>query len=186
MSAAAPASGTSSPAYGDAYFDTTGAGSDDGGYLSLIGNPAHPRLRRDWEKKSGLLWPLDPNTGRNQDVAHYIARADGGPDHVDNIRPMPHDEHMAEHMANDDFSRWGARSSLGRASGRVSSVLGPFSIFSDILGMISGRIRTDTPDNMWSDLVGVPSQEDQRKALQQQQKAINPNWKPGDPVLLSL
>jgi hypothetical protein len=64
--------------------------------------------------------------------------------------------------------------------------LGPFSILSDIFGMISGRIRTDTPDNMWSDLVGVPSQEDQQKALEQQQKAINPNWKPGDPILMSL
>jgi hypothetical protein len=26
----------------------------------------------------------------------------------------------------------------------------------------------------------------QRKALEQQQKAINPNWKPGDPILYSL
>ncbi len=91
---------------------------------------------------------------------------------------------MAEHMANGDLARWAQRPGIARAfGGRVGSTLGPLSIFSDILGMISGRVRTDTPDNMWSDMVGVPSQEDQRKALEQQQKAINPKWKPGDPVV---
>ena len=176
----------SRPACGEPFFDTTGAGPADGGYLSLIINPAHRRLRREWEKKSGLLWPLDPKTGRKQDVAHTMASADGGEHHIDNIKPMPHDEHMAEHMANDDFTRWGARSNLGRASARMSSFLGPFSVLSDITGLISGRIRTDTPDNTLSDLVGVPSHEDQQKAIEQQQKTINPNWKPGDPVLTYL
>ena len=176
--------GITTPTFGDAYFDTTDAGPDDGGYLSPVGNPANPRLRREWEQKWGLPWPKDPVTGRNYDVAHIIAKADGGKDHVDNIRPMPRDPHMAEHMANGDLARWAQRPGIARAfGGRVGSTLGPLSIFSDILGMISGRVRTDTPDNMWSDMVGVPSQEDQRKALEQQQKAINPKWKPGDPVV---
>lgn len=185
MSPASQGDGASGPAYGDAFFDTTGAGPADGGYLSLIGNPAHPRLRREWEKKWGLVWPSDPKTGRNQDVAHIKATADAGAQHVDNIKPMPHDEHMAEHMANDDFRRWALRQGIARAfGGRVGSLLGPFSILSDVLGIASGRIRTDTLDNMWSDMMGYPSQEDRQKALEAGQKALNPNWKPGAPYLI--
>lgn len=45
--------------------------------------------------------------------------------------------------------------------------------------MISGRIRTDNWDNFTSDMMGVPSLEDQ-------QKAINPNWKQGDPIVYEL
>jgi hypothetical protein len=186
-SPATPGFGASGPAYGDAFFDTTGAGSDDGGYFSLIGNPAHPRLRREWAKKSGQDWPLDPKTGRNQDVAHYRARADGGPDHVDNIRPMPHDEHMAEHMANGDQARWGRRPSIARAfGGTVARSIEPLTVLSGILGILSGRVRTDTFDNFSSDMMGYPSQEDRRKAFEQQQKAINPNWKPGDPWVIPM
>jgi hypothetical protein len=31
---------------------------------------------------------------------------------------------------------------------------------------------------------GVPSQEDRWNAFVRQQKAINPNWKPGDPFVM--
>jgi hypothetical protein len=37
---------------------------------------------------------------------------------------------------------------------------------------------------MWSDMMGYPSQEDRQKALEAGQKALNPNWKPGDPYLI--
>lgn len=102
-------SGAPGPVDDDAYFDTTGAGPDDGGELSLVGNPANRGLRREWEQKWGQQWPKDPVTGRNYDVAHIVAKADGGKDHVDNIRPMHPADHMAEHIANGDMSRWARR-----------------------------------------------------------------------------
>ncbi len=68
-------------------------------------------LRRLWERFTGDSWPKDPATGRNQDVAHKDAVADGGsPNDPKNFEPKPHDEHMREHMERGDFRRWGARS----------------------------------------------------------------------------
>jgi RHS repeat-associated protein len=72
-------------------------------------------LRRIWEKFTSKPWPKDSATGRNQDVSHKQAVADGGaPNDPKNIEPKPHAEHMAEHKKNGDFKRWGARSSTGR------------------------------------------------------------------------
>ena len=40
---------------------------------------------------------------------------------------------------------------------------------------MSGRIRTDTFDNYSSDLLGVPSKEDQRKAFEDYQRMLIPS-----------
>ena len=79
-------------------------------------------LRRLWEKLNGKLRPKDPATGRNQDLAHIKAKADGGaPNDPNNFKPQPHDEHMQEHIENGDFKRWGARSGTQRASSAESA-----------------------------------------------------------------
>jgi hypothetical protein len=47
--------------------------------------------------------------GRFYDMAHIRALADEGTNTSENLKPQEHGEHMAEHMANGDFARWGAR-----------------------------------------------------------------------------
>ncbi len=66
-------------------------------------------LRRRWEKKHKKKWPKDPKTGKNQDASHKKALADEGDNDVDNIEPLPHDEHVRQHSEAGDFRRWGAR-----------------------------------------------------------------------------
>lgn len=165
-------------------FDRGLAGPTDGAELIEVGNPANRRLRREEERRSGQPWPRDPETGRNYDVAHIKAIADGGTNTLDNIRPMHPAEHRAQHMADGDHARWGRRGAIARAfSGTVARALTPLEIILGITGILSGRIRTDSFDDFSSDLMGWPSKEDQRKAFEHQQRQLDPNWKPGDFVV---
>ncbi len=66
-------------------------------------------IRRAWEKERERTWPTDPSTGRNHDVAHVLALADGGDNSLSNIKPLSRKNHIAEHKKNGDFSRWAKR-----------------------------------------------------------------------------
>jgi hypothetical protein len=138
--------------------------------------------RRDVERNRGIVWPRTED-GRNYDQHHTVPKSRGGADSWENIQPMHPLEHRRHHMENGDFREWGSWARKGRGGGPKAGALGWLSLFSDITGILSGRIRTDTLDNFASDLMGVPSQEDQLKALEEEQRAINPNWKPGDPIV---
>jgi hypothetical protein len=185
-----PIPGSDGPApYGDPVVDRTGAGPDDGGELIEIGNPANRRLKREYEQQIGP-WPRTED-GRNFHVAHTKAIADGGTNTLDNIRPMHPDAHLAEHMANGDPGRWGRRSAIARAFGgkveppkegaRVRGMGGLNPL--DLLGIMSGRIRTDSLLNFGSDMVGIASPDDvarekERKWLEIQRQLF-PDCPPG-------
>lgn len=169
----------------EVYLDRNLAGPNDGTLFIEIGNPENPLLRRAWEVKEGRSWPKDPATGRNYDVGHRKALADGGTNTLDNIEPIHPDDHRAQHRASGDYSRWGKRSSIARAfGGRVVRALPGLDILPIMTGILSGRIRTDNLDNFKSDVLGEPSQEDRRKTQEHLQKQLTPNWKPGDNLVV--
>ena len=154
-----------------------------------VGNPANPGLRSDWERANGRRWPRTPD-GRSYDVAHKRAIADGGTNTLDNIEPMHPDGHKAKHRNDGDSGRWGRRSSIARAfggrveppnpGGKVRGFGGPLNPL-DILGILSGRIRTDTFPNFMSDVIGVPSPDDMRFERQrmERQRLLYPDCPPG-------
>lgn len=165
----------------EAILDKGLAGADDGGELIDVDSKARSQ-RRQWEQREGRPWPTT-EAGRNYDRSHIIAKADGGPDTLENIRPQHPVEHMQDHMAKGDFRRWGA---WGRGfkppSEPTMNGLGLWQIPSDILGMFSGRIRTDSFDNFSSDMQGIPSQQDRRDWDERVRKTLFPGTKPGDKV----
>lgn len=156
-----------------------------------VGNPHNPRLRREWIAANGRPWPKTAD-GRNFDVAHRRAIADGGTNTLDNIEPMHPDDHRALHISNGDAARWARRASIARAfGGRVEpptpsprvagpamprlrvNGLGLLSLLPDLLGMLNGRIRTDSPIHALSDMGGFPAPDDPPPGYDP--KAIDPD-----------
>ena len=73
------------------------------------------QIRKEWEKKNGKPWPKDKETGKQQDVQHKKAKADGGSDNLRNVEPKPHKQHVDHHKKRGDFVRWGKRSKKKKA-----------------------------------------------------------------------
>ncbi|CAN0605796.1 unnamed protein product, partial [Ectocarpus sp. 12 AP-2014] len=63
-------------------------------------------LRKRHAIHNNTAWPLDPDTGKNQDVSHEVPLADGGPDHISNVTPRSRKDHIRRHRENDDYKRW--------------------------------------------------------------------------------
>ncbi len=99
-------------------------------------DPAHRRLRKEWEDFYGRDWPTDSN-GRKYDVAHIEAKADGGKNELHNIRALPRGVHIAEHKLNGDSVRFPQRGHIaqgfggkvvkpGQSPGKITEPSGPF------------------------------------------------------------
>jgi len=140
------------------------AGPDDGGELQEIGNPHNRRLKRQFKQAYGY-WPKTED-GRDFDVSHKKAIADGGTNTLDNIEPMHPDDHVAKHLADGDAARWGRRAGIARAFGgqveppRHGPTVRGFGLlgtFSNLTGILSGRVRTDSFPNFTTDMLGLPS-----------------------------
>ena len=72
--------------------------------------PSAAQARAIYEKATGTKVPFDEKMGRYYDMHHIEAIANGGdPRDPKNLRPMQHDEHVAEHSANGDFAKWAQR-----------------------------------------------------------------------------
>jgi hypothetical protein len=141
------------------------------------------KKRRQWEEKEGRPWPRTAD-GQRYHGHHPTPKAYGGSDGLENFEPMHPLEHQRHHMENGDFRTWGgwARGKKPGVGPRLNG-LGILGIIPNITGVLSGRIRTDTQDNFWSDLMGLPSQEDRRKAFEEEQRRLDPKRKPGDPFI---
>ncbi|MDP3855206.1 HNH endonuclease signature motif containing protein [Phenylobacterium sp.] len=108
-------------------------------------------------------------------MSHIKAVADGGTNTLDNIEPMDPDEHIAKHRRDGDQRRFAMRAGIAPAFGgrveppahaprptRGSTVrgLGLLGLIPNVTGILSGRIRTDTPVHFWNDLLGYSSEDD--------------------------
>lgn len=73
------------------------------------------------------------------------------------------------HVREGDSARWGRRGWIARTfGGRVEPPkpgpvvrgAGALGVVSNILGVLSGRVRTDTPAHFWYDMAGFPAPDD--------------------------
>lgn len=159
---------------GGAFLDRGLAGPADGAQFVDVDWKTRQH-RSGWEKREGRPWPTT-ETGQNYHVSHIIPKADGGPDHLDNIEPEHPAEHIARHKANGDFARWGARGGRPRPQAPEEGLkirgLGWLGFLPDVTGILSGRIRTDTFQHFISDIGGPPSPDDIERANEANCRAL--------------
>jgi hypothetical protein len=97
---------------------------------------------------------------------------------------MHPDEHVAQHINNGDNARWGARASIARAfggtveppnPGLITRGIGLLQAFTGFTGLLSGRIRTDTPVHTWYDMAGYPAPDDYKHMVDPACRALGIN-----------
>jgi hypothetical protein len=155
-----------------------------------IGNPHNRRLKQEYIKEHGS-WPQTPD-GRDYDVSHIRAIADGGTNTLDNIEPMHPDEHRAKHQRDGDNRRFGKRPGIARAFGAKVEppahapkparaprlrLFGPLNAIPTITGILSGEIPLDNPENFTRRMFGIPTPEDIELYNEEVRK------KYGDPII---
>lgn len=161
------------------------ASAPEVGHWEEIGSKENQQLIKQWEVVNGRPWPRMPD-GSPYDVSHIQALADGGKNVLSNIEPKPHADHMAGHA--EDFSRWGKRPSIAKAfGGRVEPYprtpvpklslkgLGVLSVIPDVLGILTGRIRTDSFENFVNDMTGQISPADWDRMAQETCRSLGIN-----------
>ena len=114
------------------------------------------KLRNKWEAHTGQPWPVDSHTGRKYDVSHIVPLADGGTNHVSNIEPMLHQDHIKMHKENGDFKRWAKMKSckITKASNVLWVISSLFSIAE--AKKLAEQYNTDIWTIMSRDLLGLP------------------------------
>jgi len=107
---------TADPPPADSEEDVASAKGDattrEGAPFSWIHKKRHKtndQLKADHEGETGEVGPTAPETGNDMHVSHEEPLADGGTDHVSNIRPRTQKDHVDLHKEYEDFARWAKR-----------------------------------------------------------------------------
>jgi hypothetical protein len=155
------------------------AALEDGEFLN-VGSRENAILKKLWIEKSGP-WPKTAD-GRDYEVSHKRAIADGGKNTLDNIEPIHPDHHRPMHVREGDSARWAKRASIAKAfGGRVErSHGGPavrgLGLAGTLLGiphMLMNPPRTNSFENFTTDLLGLPSMDEYRRDW-------DPQWRPAN------
>jgi len=155
------------------------AAVEDGEFFN-IGSRENAALKKLYIEKYGY-WPKTED-GRDYEVSHRRAIADGGKNTLDNIEPIHPDDHRPMHVREGDSARWARRSSTARAfGGRVEpSHGGPVVRGLGLMGrllalpdLLLNPPRTNSFENFTTDMLGLPSMDEYRRAW-------DPQWRPAN------
>lgn len=143
----------------------------EGGEIFDIGSRENNTLKKFYIEKYGY-WPKTED-GRDYEVSHKRAIADGGKNALDNIEPIHPDDHRPKHVRDGDSSRFGKRSSIARTfGGRVEPWhggpavrgFGLLGTLANVPGLLLNPPRTDSLENFATDVLGLPSMGEYRRA----------------------
>lgn len=152
------------------YLPSNSAAAEGGEFLE-IGSAENKALKKFYIEKYGF-WPKTEN-GRDYEVSHKRAIADGGKNSLDNIEPIHPRDHRPMHVRQGDSARHGRRSSIARAfGGKVEPShggpavrgFGVIGALANLPGLLLSPPRTNSFENFAADILGVPSMSEYRRA----------------------
>lgn len=141
------------------------------GEFANIGSRENKLLKQFYVEKYGF-WPKTAD-GRDYEVSHKKPIADGGKNTLSNIEPIHPDDHRPMHVREGDSSRWGKRGSIAAVfggkvepwhGGPATRAFGLGGTLLNLPSLLMHPPRTDSLENFATDILGLPSMDEYRKA----------------------